>query len=251
MPNAARRATATALPEATAQPDAEILALAAEFEALLPKISSLETRIAPLVVAFGAISKRTGSKRLRNGARQSEHDALITELNALFLRETDLVDSMIKLQPKTPAGIAAVAAAFKADQDHFWKEPEPDRDWGNLSLNTVLGRADRAGLSAMRCRSRACGSWGGGLVTSANNRRAVPGAVLAGATIGETALPALAAPAPPELSAVDPRVLDLWGLAPRVKQTHRDKRRQSQEPAEQAFRPRVFSSAGADPDPRS
>jgi hypothetical protein len=39
MPNAARRATATALPEATAQPDAEILALAAEFEALLPASS--------------------------------------------------------------------------------------------------------------------------------------------------------------------------------------------------------------------
>jgi hypothetical protein len=39
MPNAARRATATALPEATAQPDAEILALAAEFEVLLPASS--------------------------------------------------------------------------------------------------------------------------------------------------------------------------------------------------------------------
>ncbi len=54
-------------------------------------------------------------------------------------------------------------------------------------------------------------------MTSANNHRAVPGAVLAGATIGATALPALAAPAAPELSAVDPRVLDLWRRRTKVR----------------------------------
>jgi hypothetical protein len=55
------------------------------------------------------------------------------DVSDLCLRETNLVDSMIKLQPKTPAGIAAVAAAFKADQNHFWKSPEADRDW-DISL---------------------------------------------------------------------------------------------------------------------
>ena len=57
------------------------------------------------------------------------------ELSDLCLRETNLVDSMIKLHPKTPAGIAAVAAAFKADQAHFWEKHESDRDW-EISLLT-------------------------------------------------------------------------------------------------------------------
>jgi hypothetical protein len=59
---------------------------------------------------------------------QCEREALLEELEALCLRETNLVDSMIKLRPKTLVGIAAVAAMFKADQAHFWKKPEADRD---------------------------------------------------------------------------------------------------------------------------
>ena len=66
---------------------------------------------------------------------QSEHDAFITELSEKCERGTNLVDSMIQLLPKTLAGIAAVAAAFKEDQDHFWREPEQDRDW-EISLLT-------------------------------------------------------------------------------------------------------------------
>jgi hypothetical protein len=79
------------------------------------------------------MSERT--VRANAWGHQSEYWALNEELSDLCIRETHLVDSMIKLQSKTPAGIAAVAAAFKADQDHFWKEPEPDRDW-HISLLT-------------------------------------------------------------------------------------------------------------------
>jgi hypothetical protein len=54
---------------------------------------------------------------------------------SIEIRLTNIVDSMIKLRPRKQLGIAAVAAAFKADQDHFWKEPEPDRNW-EISLLT-------------------------------------------------------------------------------------------------------------------
>jgi hypothetical protein len=113
----------------------EILMLATEFQELQAKTSSIRTRIEPLQVAFEAISKANGYKKAEEWGHQSEYWALNDELSDLYIRETSLVDSMIKLQPKTPAGIAAVAAAFKADQDHFWKKPESDRDW-EISLLT-------------------------------------------------------------------------------------------------------------------
>jgi hypothetical protein len=77
--------------------------------------------------------KANGYKKAEEWGRRSQYWALNDDLSDLCLRETNLVDSMIKLQPKTPAGIAAVAAAFKADQNHFWKSPEADRDW-DISL---------------------------------------------------------------------------------------------------------------------
>jgi hypothetical protein len=167
MPNAARRATARTLPKTNRdaaiiervnrrynQPgfyekglevlakerhdnevDRKIIDLHAEFQELQVKITSLQTRIAPLEVAFAAIIKANGSGKAVEWGHQTEYWALNDELGDLCIRETNLVDSMIKLQPKTPAGIAAVAAVFKADQDHFWKEPEPDRDW-DISLLT-------------------------------------------------------------------------------------------------------------------
>jgi len=47
---------------------------------------------------------------------------------------------MIKLRPTTRDGIAAVAAAFKGDQGHFCKEPEPDGDWKISLLTRFLDR---------------------------------------------------------------------------------------------------------------
>ncbi len=54
-------------------------------------------------------------------------------------------------------------------------------------------------------------------MTDATNRRAVLGAVLAGAAIGATTLPALATPVAPELSAVDRDVIDLWSQRTKLK----------------------------------
>jgi hypothetical protein len=78
-------------------------------------------------------NEANGYKKAEEWGHRSQYWALNDDLSDLCLRETNLVDSMIKLQPKTPAGIAAVAAAFKADQNHFWKSPEADRDW-DISL---------------------------------------------------------------------------------------------------------------------
>jgi|ERR1700733_11522170 hypothetical protein len=115
--------------------DREILMLAAELQVLRAKTSSIRTAIDPLEVAFAAIRKANGYKKAEEWGHQSEYWALNDELSDLCLSETNRVDSMIKLQPKTPAGIAVVAAAFKADQNHFWKKPEEDRDW-EISLLT-------------------------------------------------------------------------------------------------------------------
>jgi hypothetical protein len=109
--------------------------LASEFQELKEKISSIQTRIEPLEAAYVAISKVNGYETAKKWGHQSEYWALNDELADLCVRETDLVDTMIKLRPKTLVGIAALATAFKADQDHFWKKPEPDRDW-DISLLT-------------------------------------------------------------------------------------------------------------------
>ena len=67
--------------------------------------AALRTALEPLKVAFEAISKANGSKKAQEWGHQSEYWALNDELSDLCIRETNLVDSMIKLQPKTPAGI--------------------------------------------------------------------------------------------------------------------------------------------------
>jgi hypothetical protein len=129
--------------------DREILALRAEFLQLRAKLPTLGKRFAPLRVAFGSILKLNGFEAAAAWSKETEYDALNHEISDLNLRATDLVDSMIKLQPKTLAGIAATAAAFKEDQANFWEEPEPDRDW-EISLLTRfldglidLGKAPR------------------------------------------------------------------------------------------------------------
>jgi hypothetical protein len=113
--------------------DREIIALHAEFKQLNSKATSIRTRLAPLDIAYDAITTRDGAKKAAEWSCQSEHDMLIGEHCDLCERATYLVDSMIKRRPKTLRGIATVAAAFKADQAHFWEKPEPDRDWKFLS----------------------------------------------------------------------------------------------------------------------
>jgi hypothetical protein len=54
---------------------------------------------------------------------------LSAEIGALNERAGVLVEHMISLRPDTQAGITAVAASFKENQHHFWKELEADRDW--------------------------------------------------------------------------------------------------------------------------
>jgi hypothetical protein len=115
--------------------DDQILALHAEFKQLQAKATSIRTRLKPLDVAFEAISKANGYEKAMNWSHQTEYWALNDEVSDLEIRLTNLVDSMIKLKPRKQLGIAAVASAFKADQDHFWKEPEPERNW-EISLLT-------------------------------------------------------------------------------------------------------------------
>ena len=83
--------------------DREILMLAAELQVLRAKTSSIRTAIDPLEVAFAAIRKANGYKKAEEWGHQSEYWALNDELSDLCLSETNRVDSMIKLQPKTPS----------------------------------------------------------------------------------------------------------------------------------------------------
>jgi hypothetical protein len=118
--------------------DDQILALHAEFKQLQAKASSIRTRLKPLNVAFAAITKNDGAKKTLNRSHQTEYRTLNDEISDLEMRLTNIVDSMITLRPRKQAGIAAIASAFKADQDHFWKEPELDRDWEIYLLTRFL-----------------------------------------------------------------------------------------------------------------
>jgi hypothetical protein len=113
----------------------EILALRAEFLQLRAAIESVEPRCRPLQEAFEAIFRVQGWNAAEVWSKESDYGALEKEVANLRERATYLVERMIKLGPRTRAGIAAVAASFKVDQRHFWKEPEPDRDW-EISLLT-------------------------------------------------------------------------------------------------------------------
>lgn len=114
--------------------DREISALAVEFWDVEEKMSAIRPRLQQLTFAYEAIGKVHGYTNAGEWSIQSGLDALTGEHGDLAVRGTNLVDSMIKLQPKTLAGIAAVARAFKEDQSHFWKKPELDRDW-EISLS--------------------------------------------------------------------------------------------------------------------
>ena len=171
MPDATVRANARALPKAAIRPDAsiikrvnrrhnqpglyekglevlakeisdnevdrKILALHAEFKQLRAKTSSIRTRFEPLEVAYAAIIKNDGAEKAFSWGHQSEYWALNDELSDIEDRLTNILDGMIKLRPRKQDEIAAVAAAFKDDQDHFWKKPKSDRDW-EISLLTRL-----------------------------------------------------------------------------------------------------------------
>jgi hypothetical protein len=115
--------------------DDEILALSAEFQQLQAKISPNRIRFEPLQLAYEAILHNRGASVAKAWVEQVGFWPLNDEIADLCERATHIVERMIVLRPKTQAGIAAVAEALKADQNHFWKEPEPERDW-DISLVT-------------------------------------------------------------------------------------------------------------------
>jgi hypothetical protein len=65
----------------------EIFMLAAEFQELQAKTSSIRTGLEPLEVAFEAISKANGYKKAEEWGHQSEYWALNDELSDLCIRE--------------------------------------------------------------------------------------------------------------------------------------------------------------------
>jgi hypothetical protein len=115
--------------------DREILALRAEFQQLMATRGPLNKRVKPLQAAFYAVGKLNGFEGADAWGHESEFWAVNDEIAVLDERVAELVERMILLRPKTPAGIAAVAASIREDQRHFWKEPEIDRNW-DVSLVT-------------------------------------------------------------------------------------------------------------------
>jgi hypothetical protein len=118
-----------------AEVDREILALRDEFWADHAKIMQMRPQWEALCAASGLIFKERGIDAAIEWEKNSGGRSVNDENNRLEERATNLVERMIELRPRTRAGIAAVAACFKADQDHLWKDPEPDRDW-EVSLVT-------------------------------------------------------------------------------------------------------------------
>jgi hypothetical protein len=107
-----------------------------------------------LQVASEAIGYVKGFNFLVAWSAESGFKALNKEFSDLSERATYLVERIIKLGPRTRAGIAAVAASFKADQRHFWKEPEPDRDWEISLLTRFIDGLIECGSSAKPAEAR-------------------------------------------------------------------------------------------------
>jgi hypothetical protein len=103
-----------------AEEDREILALRADFQRLQAMIDPLKKRHDPLQTAFYAIGKLNGFEGADKWAKESGFWAVNDEIADLNERAGILVERMILLRPKTPGGIAAVAASIKEDQTHFW-----------------------------------------------------------------------------------------------------------------------------------
>jgi hypothetical protein len=99
------------------------------------KLGALAPTHKPLSVAFGAICQLNGLEAAGAWSDESGFEALNEEVGDLHERAADVVGRMISLKPKTLASIAAIAASFKKDQRHLWKEPVEDRDW-DLELLT-------------------------------------------------------------------------------------------------------------------
>jgi hypothetical protein len=91
--------------------------------------------------------------RLRLSDQANMND-IIGAREKLDLRACRIVERMIALKPKTPKGIAAIAATLKEDLlSHHWKEQEEDRDYdvhlttqfldGLIEVGQLQGNADR------------------------------------------------------------------------------------------------------------
>jgi hypothetical protein len=115
---------------ASPTPDAEILALRAEFVRLNDAYGPLNKEAWDESEAFLAMVEETGWAEACTWAAATGCDGRNDATERMSEDLARLVERMLALGPTTLAGIAAVAATLREDAlDHYWKEPIAKRDW--------------------------------------------------------------------------------------------------------------------------
>jgi hypothetical protein len=111
-------------------PDAEILALRAEFVRLHDLYLPLNEAAWEEAEAFRDKVEEAGWEAARAWSKATGRNGRNDELDQMGVKLSRLVERMLDLRPTTPAGIAAVAATLREDNlAHYWNKPARNRDY--------------------------------------------------------------------------------------------------------------------------
>jgi hypothetical protein len=141
MPNATVRADARAdsTDHSAVVHDGLFLALRAEIEELKVQRRPLKDTADALYQSFEHTIREDGFEAARAWGNSVGLDPKLEEIEQIDRRAGHLIERMLKLGPKTPASIAAVASVLKEEVlDHLWDKPEDDRDWDVELLTRFL-----------------------------------------------------------------------------------------------------------------
>jgi hypothetical protein len=126
VPALALPAAAIAAPS----PDAEILALRAEFVRLNDVFQPLNEVALDENDAFQVRIEAIGWEAACAWSQATGHEGRNVTIEQIGVELGRLVERMLDLGPTTVAGIAAVGATLREDAlSDYWNEPVRDRDW--------------------------------------------------------------------------------------------------------------------------
>jgi hypothetical protein len=133
------RTEGRSLLKADSNQDADVFALRAEFERLTVARGPLARAADGLGATFNAIVLDEGYGAAAAWSKKVNLDPILEALEELNLHADRNTEQMIALEPKTPSGIAAVAATLKEDGlGDYWDTSDRDRDWDKILISGFL-----------------------------------------------------------------------------------------------------------------
>jgi hypothetical protein len=149
---------------AAANEESEIFALRVEHERLMAARAPLNRVCNDLSPSFSDVCRKEGWDAAVAWGEQNGQDEALRKLEEINVRDSTIAQEMIALRPKTPAGLAAVAATLKEwDLSHYWTKPDIDMDWdvmlitrfldGLIELGQAQGVADHAPAQGEEARA--------------------------------------------------------------------------------------------------